>query len=466
MAVCAEWLEEIESVSYREEFSHDRGRWNDLRDEVLKAFEQDLRQAILLAMRTYPEPANALLDRAIVNERLRREAYDTIVGFAPTVASVSPQKLADLARAELLNTLPRDEIAEEEERDRRTQEYLARVRAKPEADRTDDEIRALDDLPLGLPSSRREFDLHDLAIENHRPGYFPTSPLQEPFASLFRLRPDIARTLVRDSGNHAICAWRQIHDLAPRRYGTPIPLDLEFPWGRQRFWGRWDTYNWTNDSPAPSPINCAFMALAYWAYKELENGAAVDELVRQVVEGHESMAVLALAAGLALQTNHASATILPIATAQRLWKMDMDRVFHEPMRDVDLLGFGELNRRTEDQETALHYLKSRANSNRDIRTLAPLFALSPDLGLRADFRERLARFPAELPYDYEEERGDSSLETELREQAEQWAGFGDEANYRGSRVSGSQKVMVEYVSPMPVPDAKRKRAEEAGNCPE
>ena len=462
VAACAEWLNEIESVSYREGFSHDRGRWNGLGGEVLRAFEQDLRQTILLAMRAYPDPANALLDRAIVNDKLRSEAYETIIGLAPTIASVSPQKLADLARAKLLKTLPKDEIFEEEERQRRTLEYLARARAKPESERTEAEVRALDVEPFGLFDHRREYDLRELAIENHRPAYFPASPLHEPFASLFRSSPDIARALVRDLGNHATIAWRQIHELDPRRRGTPIPLDLDFPWGRQRFWGDQASYNWINEHRAPDPLACAFMALAYWAYKELEYGASVDGLVRRVVEGHESLAVLCLGVALALESNHASATVLPIATAQRLWKMDLDRVFHESMRGVDLLGFGDLNRRPRDKEAALNYLKSRANRDRSISTLALLFALSPDLDLRAAFRERLAKFPAELPYNYEEERTDHSLEAELREQAEQWAGLGDESNYRTSRVSGSEQILIEYESPIAVPDAKRQRAEEAG----
>ena len=461
LPVCAEWLEEIESVSYREDFSHDRGRWNGLRDEALKTFERELRQTILLAMSAYPDPGNALLDRAIVNDRLRPEAYETIVGLAPTIAPVSPQKLADLARAELLKTLPKDEIAEEEERQRRTLEYLERARSKPESERTADEVRALDDEPFGLFDGRPEYGLRDLAINKVHRSYFLTSPLQEPFASLFRSSPVIARALVRDLGNHATTAWRQIHELEPQRYGTPIPLDLEFPWGHQRFWGDPGSYNWTSEHPAPNPITCAFMALAYWAYKELENRGSVDELVRQVVEGHESFAVLALGIALALESNHASATVLPIATAQRLWKMDMDRVIHEPMRAADLFGFGDLGRRPRDKEAALGYLRSRVNRERDIRTLALLFALSGDPNLRAAFGERLARFSAELPYNYEEERNDPSLESELRERAEQWAGFGDESNYRRSRVSGSQQILLEYESPVPVPDAKRQSAEEA-----
>ena len=462
LAVCAEWLEDIESVSYREDFSHDRGRWTGLRGEALKTFENELRQTILLAMQAYPDPGNALLDRAIVNDRLRPEAYETIVGLAPTIASVSPQKLADLARAELLKQLPKDEFAGEEERQRRTLEFLARVRAKPESERTEAEVLALEDVPLRSLDRRSEHDLRKLATNDLHRSYFPASPLEEPFASLFRSTPDIARALVRDLGNHATTAWRQIHELEPRRYGTPIPMDLEFPWGSQRFWGDLGSYNWASEYPAPNPITCAFMALAYWAHKQLEDGVSVDGLVQQVVEGHESLAVLALGIALALESGHASATVLPIAAAQRLWKMDMDRVFQEPMRGADLLGLGGLNRRPPDKEAALNYLRSRASCERDIRALVPLFALSREPDLRAAFRECLARFPVELPYNYEEERNNPSLEAELREQAEQWAGFGDGANYRASPVHDSPKVLIEYVSPVPVSDEKQQRAEEAG----
>ena len=441
VAVCAEWLEDIESVRYREEVSLDRGRWHSLRDEVLAAFEQDLRQTILMGMRAYQDFGNALLDRAIVNGRLRNEAYRTILALAPTIAATSPQKLADLARAELLRALPKDVIAEDRKRELEDQN-LGRIGAGGGHD-----WRALWD---------------NLGIEGHHPAYFPPSPLHEPFASLFRSSPDIARELVRDLGNHATAAWRQLHEMASRRRGTPIPLDLDFPWGRQRFWGGWDAYNWTNEHPAPNPITCAFMALAYWAHKELDNGISVDVLVRKVVEGHESWAVLALTAALALEAGHASTTTLPIATAQRLWKVDFDRLCREPMPNVDLLGFGDLNKRPSEQEEALNYLRSRANRDRDIRSLAIFFALSRDLDLRADFRERLARFPAELPYNFEEERGDRSLEAALREQAEQWVGFGDEANYRGSPERDGRRYLIEYASPVPVSDAKRQKAEEAG----
>ena len=462
LAVCTQWLEEIDTVSYEEKFSFDRGRWNTLHSEALKALESLLRQTVLLAMRAYPNPGNAVLDRAIANERLRSDAYESILPLAPTIAVVSPQKLADLARAELLKPLPKDVIAEEKERQSLWLENLARIRAKPAEQRTEIERRTLN--RIGLRTSRNPADngLRDLAIGEYHRAYFPTSPLHEPFASLFRESPDVARALVRDIGNHATTAWRQIHKIAPRRHGTPIPLDLDFPWGRQRFWGDWNSYNWISDYPAPQPLACAFMALAYWAHKKLESGVSVDDLIRQVVEGHQSFAVLALAGALALERDQASAAILPIATAQRLWKMDMARAAQEPMRGIDLFGFRDLNRLTRDKEAATNYLKSRSSRYREIRSLAPLFALSSDEDLRAAFHERLAQFPADLPYEYEEERGVGSLEARLQEEAKQWAGLGDASNYRASRMPDGERVMVEYESPIPLSDSKRQSVQDAG----
>ena len=462
LTICAQWLEDIERVTYREGFSVDPGRWNALQGETLKSFETHLRQTILLTMRTHPDAGKAVLDRAITNDELRGDAYEHIVELAPTIAANSPQKLADLARAELLEKLPKDAIEEEEEGQRRSLEHLARIRAKPEEERTEAEKRALSAISMSAFGSRRELGLDKLAIDKHNRVYFPTSPLQEPFASLFRENANIGRALVRDMGNHATTAWRQIHELRPRHYGTPIPLDLDFPWGRQRFWGDGSSYNWTNDHPAPHPLTCAFMALAYWAHKELEKGVQADDLIRQVVEGHESWGVLALAGALALERSHASATVFPIATAQRLWKMDMARVVHEPMRGIDLLGIGELIRLTGDKEVAMNYLKSRTSRHRNIRDLTPLFALSPDDELRAAFQDRLAHFSRDLPYDYEEQRGNSSLETDLREEAEQWAGLGDASNYRASSTPDGERVVIEYNSPTPLSEATRESSEEAG----
>ena len=460
LTLCAQWLEEIDELSYPERRPFDRGRWNALRNETLNSFETDLRQTILLAMRAYPGPGNAVLDRVIGNKQLRSSAYERIMAVAQTIAAVSPDKLAELARAELLKTLPKDEIAEEEKRRRRSREHLARIRAKASGDRTKAEKAALASMSISAFRPRREYGRRELAIEEHHRDYFPPSPVHEPFASLFRESPETARQLVRDMGNHATTAWRQMHELGRRRRGTPIPLDLEFPCGTQRFWGEGDSYNWTTDHPAPQPLACAFMALAHWAHKELDRGVPPDEVIRQVVEGHDSWAVLALAVTLALEAGHASPTTLPIASAQRLWRMDMARVVHGQMQGIDPLGLAEFVRLTGDKEDAMEYLKSRRSRRVDIRSLAPLFALSPDEQLRRAYRNRLARFPDDLPFDYEEERSKSWQEAALREDAEQWAGLGEGSNYRGTRTPDSERVIIEYESPIALPEVRRESLEQ------
>ena len=202
------------------------------------------------------------------------------------------------------------------------------------------------------------------------------------------------------------------------------------------------------------------MALAHWAHKELDRGVQPDEIIRQVVEGHESWAVLALSVTLALEEEHASATTLPIASAQRLWRMDMARVAQVPMQGIDPLGLGELVRLTGDKEDAMEYLKSRRSRRVDIRSLAPLFALSPDEELRRAYRDRLARFPNDLPFDYEEERSNSSQEAALREDAQQWVGLGEASNYRASRTPDSEKVMIEYEPPIALSDPRRESLEQ------
>ena len=460
LTVSAQWLEEIDLLNYGEAGSLNRGRWKVLGGNALKTFESDLRQTILLAIRAYPAMSNAVLDRAIANKQLRRNAYGTIISLSSTISAVSPQKLADLARAELLETLPKDAIAEEEEKRRRTLEYRNNIQAKPAEERTERENRALNHISLSTFEGRHDYGLQDLAIGKHHPIYFPVSPLHEPFASLFKTSPGIARELVRNMGNHATACWRQILEISPRRFGTPIPLDLDFPWGRQRFWGNWNSYNWLDGHFIPQPLACAFMALAYWAHKELERDVPVDELIRDVVEGHQSWTVLSLAGALAIEACHVSSTVLPIAASQRLWKMDMARAAQVPMLDIDLLGLGSLNKLPSDKEAAMNYLKSRPSRHHYISRLAPLFALSTDADLREEFRKRLALFPAELPYNYVEERGNSDLEAELQEQAEQWVGSGDASNYRASPAPDGQRVMIRYESPTPISTERQQKVEE------
>ena len=133
---------------------------------------------------------------------------------------------------------------------------------------------------------------------------------------------------------------------------------------------------------APNSLACAFLALAYWAHKQLDAGRPTDDVICEVVEGHESWTVLCLAGALALETSHVSPAVLPIATSQRLWQDDFARANQESVPDIHFLGIGNLTRLNGDKATAAGYLNGRKSRFRSIRDLAPYFALSRHIALR------------------------------------------------------------------------------------
>jgi hypothetical protein len=451
MSTCGMWLAAMDAGP---------SIWKDLGDEARKSLKENLRFTILRSGRSYPNPAIAIFDRALKDGHLRRTIYAELVGFAPVISDVAPEKLVELARAELIKILPKDEIEREEQSARRHYDALRRIREKPESERTEQEKKALSFPPVlrGI----KTYNLDDLAIGTYHHSYFPPSPLHEPFASLFKTRPDLARGLVRDLANHAMQAWRQVHEIERGRFGTPLPIELDFPWGRQQLWGDARTYNWFKGQFGPHGLECAFLALAYWAHKRLDSGVAVDEVIREVVEGHESWAVLGIATSLALEKMHASETVLPIATCQRLWHAEMERVVQEGSPEVDLFGLGLGRQQSPERAAALEYLKSRKSRFRDVRALVPVFALNSNEILRQRFKTALENFPKDLPYSVEEARTSSSRTASFMESARIWAGWGNAENYSMRDLEGQPDAkIVEYRAPTPLPKGTQKRLDKS-----
>ena len=456
--VCANWLIELESIEYPDELTFEHGKWDELGREARSSFATTLRMTIMRSARSYPEPMIALFDRAVTNENMRRKAYSELMGFTTVMADVAPDKVVAVAKAELIKELPRDRLDREEREQEDYFEWLNGIRAIPEEDRTEDQKRALEH--VNLPMGRDRVDPDDIGIHRHHSYYNPASPIHEPFASLFAKKPEAALELVRDLINRATKGWRQVQLLNRSRMGTPIPAVLEFPWGKQAFWGDWHVYNWFMGQLAPQPLECAFLALNYWAFKQIEGGRPADEVIRAVVEGNKCYASLGLALVLALETFDVSETTFPIVTCQRLWNHDIARVVQEPTRNIDLLGFGFLSRLTGDKAKAKEFLDSRQSRNREIRDLAMRFALTANKDLRHSFKKVLARFPDDLPYEIEEHRSNSGATASLKEKAERWAGLGDRQNYRKYQTE-TDKVMISYESPKPLTPAQEKRLEES-----
>jgi hypothetical protein len=454
---CSDWLIEMEEAEYFERAFERESKWRELGREARSSLATSLRLAILRSARSYPKPAVALFERAVANERMRRAAYGDLMEFSVMMADVAPDAVVAVAEAELVEELPQDRFDRLRREEHERRESIERLRAIPEKDRTPEQSGALKSMffPIGSDG----FELDDIGIDRHHNFYFPPSALHEPFASLFDRRPEFALRLVRDLSNHAVKGWRQIHGLN-RRTGTPLPVTIEFPWGAQEFWGDWHVYSWSQGQLAPQPLECAYLALGYWAFKEIERGRSTSDVIKAIVEGSECYATIGLALVLALETFEVSEATLPIAACQRLWHHDMARVVHEPTKDIDLLGFGFLSRLTGAKAQAKEYLDQRESRSRNVRQLAMFFALSENEPLRERFKAALEAFPDDLPYEFEEERSKPGTTAHLRENAERWAGLGDRKNYKQSSVA-DDTVMIIYQPPAALTPAQEQRLAEA-----
>ncbi|MFJ2363835.1 AAA family ATPase [Pseudomonas sp. NPDC087697] len=458
--VCADWLIELEGVEYSKEIHLAHDRWDALGREARSSLATDLRMTIMRSARSYPAPAIALFERAVTNKRMRREAYSDLMAYTPTMADVAPEAVVAVAKAELMEELPQDRLEREELEHRENAERIKHLRAIPEDDRTVKQQRALQH--VHFPIGRDRIDLDDIGISRHHDYYSPESPIHEPFASLFAKNPEAALGLVRDLSNHATKGWHQVQLINRNRMGTPIPVVLEFPWGKQEFLGDWHVYSWFMGQLASSPLACSFLAISYWSFKQVEGGRPADEVIRDIVEGNECYAILGLALVLALETNDVSETTLPIVTCQRLWHHDIARIANEPMRNIDILGFGDLSRLIGDKAKAKEFLDSRQSRSRMVRELAMQFALNSNSSLRKRFKEELALFPDYLPHEVEEARSNAGTTAWLKEQAERWSGLGDIQNYRKQQTQ-NDGLLISYEPPKPMTLEQERRLEESTN---
>ncbi|MBR0828529.1 ATP-binding protein [Bradyrhizobium manausense] len=454
------WLLRFENGDLRDKGEDDSGKeWRFSRDDSSQ-LSKSLRSTLLRSARSYPEYATYLFKRTIADESRRRTIYADLIGFSPVMVSIDADLVADLAEAELLDELPEDELNRKEKEREDYYKRLAALRAIPEDQRTENQKKALRSPSLFHAIGSDRYDLDDIGIQAHNNFYFPASALHEPFKSLFAVRPDVALRLVRNISNHATKGWRQIHSINRKKMGTPVPVSVSFPWGAQQFWGGWRVYNWGMGQLAPNPLECAFLALNYWAFKQLEAGRLASDVIKDIVSGNECYAVLGIALMLTLETWETTETTVAVATCQRLWSHDIARYVQEPNKDIDLLGMGFLSRLTGEKAEAKEFLDQRKCRTREIRNLAMFFALNKDDALRENFKTALARFPDDLPYELEEQKANDAFVAHSREEAERWAGLGDRANYKQTQYD-EKHVAISYESPKPLTESDEQRLAES-----
>lgn len=411
------------------------------------SFQRMLRALLLRAARAEPDLAAGYLRRATETgtRRIDDTEFQDVLIFSPTLARTLPSALVDLSLSFLRRELPDDRVAREREERQRAAEWRQALQAKPESERTRQEQRAL---------SMGQFlhgigDFHDsewdrLAIDDNHLYFSPPSPLREPFHALFEAMPEEGLRLLRELCNHAMTAWRQLHKYSYQQGGTPLPLTLTFPWGVQRFWGTDREYLWCRATWAPEVIGCGFLALEEWCLNELAAGRPADELIQQIVEGNECIAILGVASMITLHAERVSETTLPLVTSQRLIGAD-ERRMHQDLHPSNLIGFSGSSDRS-------HVAAVKAANERSIRTHTlrrhvPAFIL-PGGAIAERVREAIEAFKSALPYQYEEERDVEEVRSRLAAQAREFAELVDLHNYQTYRVQDDpNRVAVVHVSP-------------------
>jgi hypothetical protein len=210
LAAAQTWLEDLEDREHGEELQFDHGLWKELSRGERSELEERLRNMLLRSAQVEVAPVRGYLERVRGREDLRHHAFGKIVGWTPMLAANHAQDVADLTLTELKDELP------------------AEIAARP-------------DDPRLLSRSFSAHDWHELAVRDASGGYFPASPLREPFASLFQASPAHALALVCELTNHAhhgVAAAsrsnaRRTSDAYSARAGISLgPADVLGRWAR------------------------------------------------------------------------------------------------------------------------------------------------------------------------------------------------------------------------------------------
>ena len=446
VAQCATWLHAIE-----DEHADRRFRYSEPvidatpRPRVPTKLETELRALVLRAARAYPDVVDAYLTKVETIERWSDSAFRELMTYAPLLAQTHPAQLARVARRWFMKELPDATSA------RWRREEREEARRREEAQGIPPENRSRwDDLVLSsAPFMHHSFSRHDwerLSIGGDHQGFFPASPLREPFHSLLIHDPPTALALIRDVTNHATTAWRQLHRHW-RGSPTPLPLVIVFPWGQQEFWGDDRHYHWFRGHGGPQVVECALMTLERWAIAQLDAGRPLDEVLQQLLDGHTSIGVLGIAVHLALRAKQVSPTTLALLRSQRLWRLDLQRSIKEhELQSAGLIGFetGSADSAHRQAVTDSNQITSR---RLELRNLVPLFVLGGG-ALRDACRAALDDFPNKLDFTYQEESQDPEHVAELRGTAELWSEWGHAENYTTAPIPGrDDMVQISISSP-------------------
>jgi hypothetical protein len=286
-----DWLKAIElhrrPEHWQEIMTRDRqSGWGAISDDELKEVEQSLRFQFFLATGSDAALQREYLDHLIGLGQRVREACDLLADYISLIAEDAMPKVVDLCLKVLVDDLP-------DEKDRHRG---------------------------GFSSGSSPFEWDRLSLEEGGAEFFPPSPAREPFKTIFDKAPKEALRLTRKLCNHAMKSWLQLNRRDYQFGRTPLPLTIDFPWGKQTFWGNTRVYGFYRGIHGPHVLDSALMALEQWAFSELTKARGADEIIREMVDGNECCAVLGIALGIAVQASRVSDVSLALVGTAHLWR--------------------------------------------------------------------------------------------------------------------------------------------------
>lgn len=413
LALAEAWLHQLEDHRYAASRESRFERFPGVGYQEEERLRRRLRELLFGAIHGFPDIADRYLGRVMSMDGIGREAWPAILTYAPLFVWARAGLLIDALLQAMCGELPRERL----ERLRREDEEQLRLAEASPPDSMERELLR----PSGLRADINRWDWDQLALERASDLFYPPTPDTEPFRSLFSHAPREALRLVKGLANHAVAAWRELHQLDRQHGATPLPLTLVFPWGEETYWGAEREYFAYRAAFAPPILAAGLMAMEDWAFSRLEAGEERDDIIRDVVSDCSHNAVLGIAATLALTELRASEVVLPIAASQRLWRWDLQRMVRidqgAAANEIGALGRPEYVR-------PLRRANSRPARERWIRQLAPLFALCSDEALQSRFSDALREFRTDPALDFEEEGEDAALLADRLRTAERWAGLG------------------------------------------
>jgi len=442
LQVALDWLSEIEGL----EGSASTHDWK-LVDDIPE-LKDSLRSLLITSTISNPKFIEAYLKNLLALKEIPNNIFKYIIQFSGFTAQKHPELLVELCLKKLLCELPLDKYTRRCEETKRTQEYWAHLNSIPVEDRTAKQNKSLQFRSLSLSSFSTErvddSDWNDLSINTDFLGFYPSSPIKEPFYSLLKHAPDSGLRLITELSNHANTAWRQLHELSDEKL-TPLPIILNFPWGSQTFWGNEKEYIWSRPFWINNVLSSAFMTLEKWCFEQLEANDDLNEIIQRITKDHESVAILSVVSVLALEKQCISKTVLPLVTNQKILDLDYYR-FTQDIRgsSTPLISYSgkQFTHKKDIDEIKKIYIKTGYKSCLSNLLTAFIFSEFSD-----ELKVILNEFKNFLPHDYEEQIDNSAVTEKLLERANFYAEYADKTTYSVQPTENENIVTISHHSP-------------------